>query len=305
MDPRNPTFEEVRVRSRNGKERVRVLIYGSSVECRAKTHGRRAQIDFDLFSCNYDLRPEAERALYNEYNQYRERTRFKTTIHPHFSRTSIWFDVNREDAEFWFQKVLRALQDPTTIILCDAAKGLASYLQKQADEILLGTLIEKDPIGKEGAIVKMVAPAWFEVVRLIQANPDILSEMNHRKFEEFIAGAYKRAGFDNVLLTPRSMDHGIDVIAEKQGVGRIRIVDQVKRFSPGTAVTANDVRALGFVALADGKDTKGVVSTTSTFAPKIEQDRYLGPLIRDGRIELIDGTSLLDRLVMLMHGHTG
>lgn len=61
MDPRNPTFEEVRKRSRNGKDRVRILIYGSTVECRAKTSSTRAQIDFDLFSCNYDLGPFLEK----------------------------------------------------------------------------------------------------------------------------------------------------------------------------------------------------------------------------------------------------
>jgi restriction system protein len=273
------------------------------VECRARTHGRRSQIDFDLYSCNYDLRPEAGEALYSEYNDYRKRTLFKTTMHPHFSRTSIWFDVHREDAELWFQKVLRALQEPSTVTLCDAAIEFASYMKREADELLLGTLIETDSKVTEGTIVKMIAPAWLEVVRLIQANPNILTAMDSRKFEELVAGAYKRAGFDKVILTPRSMDHGVDVIAEKQGVGRIRIVDQAKRFDHGTPVTANDVRALGFVALADGKRTKGVVTTTSTFAPKINQDRYLGPLLRAGRIELINGTSLLDRLVMLMHGH--
>lgn len=304
MDRRNPTFEEVRKLTRNGKERVRVLIYASSVECRAKTHGTRAQIDFDLHSCNYDLQAEAANELWNEYNAYRDRTQFKTRMHPHFSRASIWFDVHRQDAEVWFQRILRALQDPTVITLCDAAIEFGDYLKREADELLLGALIVGDADISEGTVVQMIAPAWLEVVRCIQANPRILETIDPRKFEELIAGSYKRAGFDKVILTPRSADHGVDVIAEKQGVGRVRIVDQAKRFSPGTHVTANDVRALGFVALADGKHTKGIVTTTSSFAPRLERDRYLGPLLKQGRIELFDGTTLLDRLVMLMHGHT-
>ncbi len=304
MDPRNPTFEEVRKLSRNGQDRVRILMYGSTVECRAKTSSTRAQIDFDLFSCNYDLREDARDRLWTQYNAYRDRMAFRTKMHPHFSRTSIWFDVHRNDAEFWFEKVLRELQDPTVVALCDAAIALRDYLQREADELLMGALIEAECESDNGTIVRMIAPAWLEIVRLIQANPRILHAMNARKFEELIAGAYKHAGFDNVILTPRSADHGVDVIAEKHGLGQVRIVDQVKRFSPGSLVTANDVRALGFVALADGKHTKGIVTTTSSFAPRIDQDRYLGPFLERGRIELVDGETLLDRLVRLMHGYT-
>src|SRR5262245_40842616 len=131
MDPRNPTFDDVRKLSRNGKERVRVLIYGSTVECRAKTSSTRAQIDFDLFSCNYDLGEEAQERLWTEYNVYRDETHFKTKMHPHFSRTSIWFDVHRQDAAAWFERVLRELQDPKTVTLCDAAIQFRDYLQQE------------------------------------------------------------------------------------------------------------------------------------------------------------------------------
>jgi restriction system protein len=125
--------------------------------------------------------------------------------------------------------------------------------------------------------------------------------MPPRKFEELIAGSYKRAGFDRVVLTPASGDHGVDVIAEKTSIGRIRIVDQVKRFSAGHKVTADDVRALGFVALADGHGTKGVVTTTSSFAPRIGDDKYLSPLLGN-KIELIDGKELLNRLTRISYG---
>lgn len=304
MDPRNPTFEEVRSRSKNGRQTVRVLMYGSSVQCRAKTTRTRAEIDFDLFSCNYDLRSDASDVLWAEYNAYRERMSFRTKLHPHFSRTSIWFDVHPQHAEEWFQRTLRAIQDPGAVSLCDAAVQFSAYLQQQTDEVLLSALIETDGASIEGTVVRMVAPAWLELVRLIQANPLILNSLEARRFEELMAGAYKRAGFDKVILTPRSGDHGVDVIAERQGLGRIRLVDQSKQFASHSVVTANDVRALGFVALADGSHTKGVVTTTSTFAPRIAQDRFLGPYLKTGRIELVDGKKLLDRLVRLMHGYT-
>lgn len=204
FDPRHPTFEEIRKLTRNGQQRVRVLIYGASVECRAKVSRTRAQIDFDLHSCNYDLRPEASELLLDEYNCYRVKTGFRTRLHPHFSRSSIWFDVHRVHADEWFQRVLRAIQDPGTVTLCDAAVELGDYLQQEADELLIGALIETRKAAAGEAIVRMVAPAWLELVRLIQANPNIMHSMADRNFEELIAGAYKRAGFDKVVLTPQS-----------------------------------------------------------------------------------------------------
>jgi restriction system protein len=56
--------------------------------------------------------------------------------------------------------------------------------------------------------------------------------------KEIIAGAYHRSGFDEVILTPRSGDHGRDVIAIKKGIGSIRVIDQVKAYKPGHLVTA-------------------------------------------------------------------
>ena len=47
-------------------------------------------------------------------------------------------------------------------------------------------------------------------------------------------------------LTPRSGDYGRDVIATSKTklVGVVRIIDQVKRYTPPNEVTANDVRAM-------------------------------------------------------------
>ena len=59
-----------------------------------------------------------------------------------------------------------------------------------------------------------------------------------------MAGAYSKAGFDEVTLTPHSGDFGRDVIAIKRGIGSIRVIDQVKAYKKGHLVTANDVRAL-------------------------------------------------------------
>jgi restriction system protein len=111
---------------------------------------------------------------------------------------------------------------------------------------------------------------------------------------------YTRAGFEEVTLTPRSGDHGRDVIAIKKGVGFIRVIDQVKAFKPPHLVTANDVRALMGVLQTDGA-SKGCLTMTSDFAPKLKTDPLIVPLI-PSRLELVNGTALFARLEELAKG---
>lgn len=119
----------------------------------------------------------------------------------------------------------------------------------------------------------------FEIVRLLQQNPAAAYEIDPRKWEEIIAGAYDRAGFDEVILTPRSSDKGRDVVATRRGVGSIRIFDQVKAYKPGHVVTAEEVRAMLGVITGAQNVSKGVITTTSTFAPRLEADEYIRPYI--------------------------
>jgi restriction system protein len=150
----------------------------------------------------------------------------------------------------------------------------------------------------DGHLIDAVAPAWFEILRLIEKDPEIVYKIPPRTWEEIIAGAYERSGFDRVTLTPRSGDFGRDVIAEKTGWWCVRFIDQVKAYKPGHLVTAEEVRALGFVLLSDQSANKGVVTTTSDFAPKITSDPFIKPHLPN-RIELINGKELLKRLRVL------
>jgi restriction system protein len=131
----------------------------------------------------------------------------------------------------------------------------------------------------------------------MQKNPEIIYQLDGRKWEEIVAGAYKTAGFDEVTLTPRSGDYGRDVIAVKRGLGSVRVIDQVKAYKPDHLVTANDVRALMGVLQGDGA-SKGFLTTTSEFAPKIQTDPLIVPFI-PSRLELINGKLLLERLIAL------
>lgn len=97
-----------------------------------------------------------------------------------------------------------------------------------------------------------------------------------------------------MTLTPHSGDLGRDVIAVKRGLGTIRVIDQVKAYKPDHLVKANDVRASAGVLQGDGA-SKGFLTTTSDFAPKLGEDPLIIPFI-PSRLELINGKMLLKRL---------
>lgn len=152
------------------------------------------------------------------------------------------------------------------------------------------------PAGKtqEGLLIDAVAVPWFEIIAMLKKDPALAFQIGPDKWEEIIAGAYRKAGFDEVTLTPRSGDYGRDVIAVKRGLGTVRVIDQVKAYAPGNNVTANDVRALLGVLQGDGA-SKGFLTTTSDFAPKLRDDILLKPFM-PSRLELVNGKMLLDRL---------
>ncbi|MGR0481873.1 MAG: restriction endonuclease [Candidatus Electronema sp. V4] len=152
------------------------------------------------------------------------------------------------------------------------------------------------PLGKtpEGTLIQAALVPWHEIIKLITQDPNAIFQIEARRWEEIIAAAYEQAGFDEVILTPRSGDYGRDVIAVKKGLGEVRIIDQVKAYKHGHPVTANDVRALMGVLQTDGA-SKGFLTTTSDFAPKLKDDPLITPLIPQ-RLGLINGKQLVARL---------
>jgi restriction system protein len=171
----------------------------------------------------------------------------------------------------------------------------------QPVSIVLQTVVVPGEKTNAGQLIEAVTIPWFELIRRIEQEPAIAFEIPPRKWEEIIAGAYKKAGFDEVTLTPSSGDLGRDVIAIKRGIGSVRVIDQVKAYKPGLLVTANDVRALMGVLQGDGA-SKGFVTTTSDFAPKLRMDPLLVPFM-PSRLELINGSQLLARLGELAGDH--
>jgi len=145
-------------------------------------------------------------------------------------------------------------------------------------EFALKAILTLEAPGQEGRLVRAVAVPWHMIMEQIRKDPEAMYQIDPFKWEELIAGAYHEQGYE-VILTPRSGDKGRDVIATMNGVGSIRIFDQVKAYKPGHLVTANDVRAMLGVLSGAANVSKGIITTTSDFAPRIETDDFIKPFI--------------------------
>jgi restriction system protein len=154
------------------------------------------------------------------------------------------------------------------------------FAEEIPPQVTIQALIIAGDKVSEGRLVEGVNIAWREVIRMISRNPEEIYQIDPRKFEELIAGAYEVSGeFDEVILTPRSGDKGRDVIATKKGFGSLRIFDQIKRNRITHPVTADDVRALAGVIYMDQNVSKGVLTTSGVFAPNLEKDEYIQKLL--------------------------
>jgi hypothetical protein len=142
----------------------------------------------------------------------------------------------------------------------------------------------------EGHVIEAVALPWFDIVRILSRKPARAHEIDSRKWEEIVAGAYSAAGFEEVILTKRSGDGGRDVIATKRGLFTIRVYDQVKAYKPSLLVTHNDVRAM--LGVLDPSVSKGYVTTTSDFEPGVHNDPWLSQHY-PARLELRNRAQLL------------
>lgn len=160
-----------------------------------------------------------------------------------------------------------------------------------AGGLLVQCIVQPYKATFEGELIRAVSIPWVMIVNKLKEDWRIATQLSSRQWEEMLAAAFDRAGYDEVILTPRSRDHGRDVIAIKNGIGSIRVIDSMKAFSPGHLVGYDDVRALAGVLLGDQRASKGIVTTTSSFAPGIADDPFLKPLM-PYRLELMDGASL-------------
>ena len=146
---------------------------------------------------------------------------------------------------------------PLPLIMAGEAESSAAAAEVELPEIVVGiALLDLADRADEGQIVRAITPAWINVIRRLRRDLQAFRELTDRQLEELIAGGYREEGWE-VILTPRSGDGGIDVIAMRPDFGGIRVLDQAKRYAPGNLVPANDVRAMLGVLQMDSRASKG------------------------------------------------
>ena len=105
-------------------------------------------------------------------------------------------------------------------------------------------------------------------------------------------------------LTPRSGDHGRDVIAVKASIGCVKIIDSVKAYGPKHLVSYDSVRGLLGVLSGELNASKGIITTTSDFPPNIMTDPFISPFVPN-RLELMNGEALRKWLTDLSKASPG
>jgi len=189
----------------------------------------------------------------------------------------------------------------TAIIANQAHRNRAAALATTINRPDFPTLLSQailipDKETEEGQLIRSVSFPLLAIIQRMIEDPSLMYEVDPRKWEEIVAATYAESGlFDEVTLTPRSGDRGRDVIAVKYGFGSVRLIESVKRCSPGSKTTAEEVQALLGVLLSDPQASKGIVSTTWEFAPMIWQNPHIIQYVPH-RLELVDGKALVERL---------
>jgi restriction system protein len=156
--------------------------------------------------------------------------------------------------------------------------------------ITVGGLIVPERQTSEGLLIKSYAGVWVEIAQRLGEDWNLAFQLNDRQWEEMLAGAMSADGYE-VTLTPRSGDHGRDVIAVKHGVGCIRILGSMKAYAPNRLVDRAHVHEMLGVLATEANVSKGIIATTSDFAPRIEEAPGMKNVL-PSRLELINGTHL-------------
>jgi restriction system protein len=109
-----------------------------------------------------------------------------------------------------------------------AEKTVEGIAHITAPAITVYSLIIPERRVHEGILIRSTSDLWAEIVQRLGSDWSAAYQLKPEQWEELVAGAFKKAGYDDVTLTPRSRDHGRDVIAVKHGIGCVKIIGSVK-----------------------------------------------------------------------------
>lgn len=204
----------------------------------------------------------------------------------------------QQDMKDYLSRDFLFVANPTYAPYREALRKVFEQIRRP---LVLTSIIIPDEKTTEGLLVKSASLVWTDIVRTLIRNWKEAFIIPPDKWEEIFAGAFKVAKFDQVILTPRSGDHGRDVIAVKNGVGCIKIIGSMKANQAGNLASYDDVRSLLGVMAGERDTSKGIVTTTSDFPPNILKDPFIAPFVPT-RLELMNGQALQRWLGNLLLG---
>ena len=154
-------------------------------------------------------------------------------------------------------------------------KEVALFLNDKKSELNLASVVEEENLKTEEP----------------EASPsEILQQLDPFQFERLCGQLFEKLDFENVEVTQRSGDGGIDGRGDLiLGLVRFQVVFQAKKYATGNTVGAPDVQKLAGAKQQFGAE-KAVFITTSAFSRQAKE------AAQNLRIELING----DRLVELL-----
>jgi restriction endonuclease Mrr len=123
-----------------------------------------------------------------------------------------------------------------------------------------------------------------------------LTEMDAYQFEFLVGDLLKEIGYENVTVTKRSGDKGVDVIANltMDGITNVKTVIQAKKYRPGNNISGDIITQLRGSAEVD---QRGLVITTSEFTKSaIEESKAPNKM----PVSLVNGDKLIS--LMLKYG---
>src|SRR5215212_11454036 len=168
--------------------------------------------------------------------------------------------------------------------------------------IMQGLLTPASPAVRAIAIQAISVP-WLEIVEIIHQDPRSVYMASPEKWEDIIAAAFTKAGFEQVRLALRPNSRDKDVIASKKSLGTIRIVESMKAYRPGRLVRAADLRTMWGIMQVD-RTSIGIITTNSDFVPRMRYEPFILEYL-PSRLELINGEHLLTILEDYRRGGLG
>ncbi len=122
---------------------------------------------------------------------------------------------------------------------------------------------------------------------------DHLYALEPEEFENFCCRFLERYGFDNMSVTPRGRDGGIDVHGKLAvGISKLDVAAQCKRFKITNKVTRPDISQ--FRGDIQGEFQQGIFITTSSFTKEAKDVAFKIGCVP---IVLIDGSTLAEIMI--------